>query len=91
VWARGFHHKWVKTALYFFGFQLLYNATWSMVFFGLRRPFAAFIILVVLFVLILLTYRQFRVVSRTAAYLLIPYLLWVVFAGVLNFEIVRLN
>lgn len=91
VWARGFHHKWVKTALYFFGFQLLYNATWSMVFFGLRRPLAAFVILVVLFVLILLTYRQFRVVSRTAAYLLIPYLLWVVFAGVLNFEIVRLN
>ncbi len=91
VWARGFHHKWVKTALYFFGFQLLYNATWSMVFFGLQRPLAAFVILVVLFVLILLTYRQFRVVSRAAAYLLIPYLLWVVFAGVLNFEIVRLN
>jgi len=91
VWARGFYHKWVKTALYLFGFQLLYNATWSMVFFGLRRPLAAFIILIVLLVLILLTIRQFRVVNKTAANLLIPYLLWVIFAGVLNFEIVRLN
>ncbi|MDX1331838.1 MAG: TspO/MBR family protein [Robiginitalea sp.] len=91
VWARGFYHKWVKTALYLFGFQLLYNATWSMVFFGLRRPLTAFIILIVLLVLILLTIRQFRVVSKTAANLLIPYLLWVIFAGILNFEIVRLN
>ena len=91
VWARGFYHKWVKTALYLFGFQLLYNATWSMVFFGLRRPLVAFIILIVLLVLILLTIRQFRVVNKTAANLLIPYLLWVIFAGILNFEIVRLN
>ena len=62
-----------------------------MVFFGLRRPLAAFVILVVLLVLILLTIRQFRVVNRTAANLLVPYLLWVIFAGILNFEIVRLN
>lgn len=91
VWARGFHHKWVKTALYLFGFQLIYNATWSLVFFGLRRPLAAFVILLILLVLILLTIRQFRVVNRAAANLLLPYLLWVIFAGVLNFEIVRLN
>lgn len=91
VWARGFYHKWVKTALYFFGFQLLYNATWSMVFFGLQKPLAAFVILLILLVLIVLTIRQFRIVSRTAANLMLPYLLWVLFAGVLNFEIVRLN
>lgn len=91
VWARGFYHKWVKTALYFFGFQLLYNATWSMVFFGLQRPLAAFVILLILLALIILTIRQFRIVSRTAANLMLPYLLWVLFAGVLNFEIVRLN
>lgn len=91
VWARGFYHKWVKTALYFFGFQLLYNATWSMVFFGLQRPLAALVILLILLALIILTIRQFRIVSRTAANLMLPYLLWVLFAGVLNFEIVRLN
>ena len=91
VWARGLHHKWVKTALYLFGFQLLYNATWSLVFFGLRRPLAAFVVLLVLLVLILLTIRQFRVVNRPAVNLLVPYLLWVIFAGILNFEIVRLN
>lgn len=91
VWARGFHHKWVKTALYHFGFQLLYNASWSLVFFGLQRPLAALIILLVLLVLILLTIRWFRIVNPTAAWLMVPYLAWVVFAGVLNFKIVQLN
>ena len=91
VWSRGFYHKWVKTALYHFGFQLLYNASWSLVFFGLQRPLAAFFILVVLVILIVLTIRWFRIVTPVAAYLMVPYLLWVLFAGVLNFSIVQLN
>lgn len=91
VWGHGYYHKWVKTALYFFGFQLLFNAAWSIVFFGLQRPMPALIILIVLLGLILLTIRWFNIVNRTAAYLLIPYLLWVLFAGILNFKIVQLN
>lgn len=91
VWGHGTYHKWVKTALYIFGFQLLFNATWSLVFFGLQSPLSALIILVVLLGLILLTIRWFNIISKTAAYLLIPYLLWVLFAGVLNFKIVQLN
>lgn len=91
VSARGSHHKWVQTALYHFGFQLLFNAAWSMVFFGLQKPLAALIILIVLVVLIVLTIRWFRIVSPVAAYLMIPYLLWVIFAGILNFKIVQLN
>lgn len=91
VWARGFHHKWVKTALYHFGFQLLYNASWSIVFFGLQRPLAALFVLLILLLLIVLTIRWFRIVNPKAAYLMVPYLLWVVFAGILNFSIVQLN
>lgn len=91
VWARGLHHSWVKTALYYFGFQLLVNGSWSLVFFGLQNPSVALGVIVVLLVLIALTIRSFRVVSRPAAWLMVPYLLWVLFASLLNLRIVQLN
>jgi len=91
VWARGLHHSWVKTALYYFGFQLLVNASWSLVFFGLQNPQVALGVIVVLLVLIALTIRSFRVVSKPAAWLMVPYLLWVLFASLLNLRIVQLN
>lgn len=91
VWARGFYHIWVKTALYFFGFQLLFNGLWSIVFFGFRQPFAALVVILVLLVLIALTIKWFKVVSSTAAYLMVPYFLWVCFATYLNYKIWTLN
>ncbi|MEJ1223228.1 TspO/MBR family protein [Sediminicola sp. 1XM1-17] len=91
VWARGFYHVWVKTALYHFGFQLLLNALWSIVFFGFQNPLMALLIILALLVLIVLTIKWFKVVHRTAAYLLIPYFLWVCFATVLNYKIWELN
>ncbi|OQD42555.1 sensory protein TspO [Croceivirga radicis] len=91
VWAKGFHHLWVKTALYHFGFQLLLNALWSIVFFGLKKPELALIIIIALLVLIALTYKWFKVVSKKAALLLIPYFAWVAFATVLNYKIWVLN
>ncbi len=91
VWNRGFYHVWVKTALYHFLFQLLLNALWSIVFFGLHSIFTALLIVTTLFILLLFTYKWFKVVNKTAAYLLIPYILWVGFALVLNFSIWQLN
>ncbi|MEZ4969489.1 MAG: TspO/MBR family protein [Flavobacteriaceae bacterium] len=91
VWAKGFYHIWVKTALYHFGIQLLFNALWSIVFFGFKNPFAALLIILTLLVLLIFTIKWFKVVSRTAAYLLIPYLLWVCFATALNYKIWELN
>ncbi|MGW9684161.1 TspO/MBR family protein [Flagellimonas sp. 2504JD1-5] len=91
VWSKGFHHLWVKTALYHFGFQLLLNALWSIVFFGLKSPFWALMVILALLTLIILTMKWFKVVSKLAAYLLIPYLLWVSFAMVLNYNIWLLN
>ncbi|AIY12216.1 TspO/MBR family protein [Cellulophaga baltica] len=91
VWAKGFHHIWVKTALYHFIFQLLFNALWSIVFFGLKQPFWALVVILTLLILIILTIRWFKVVHTTAAYLLIPYLLWVCFATALNYKIWELN
>jgi tryptophan-rich sensory protein len=91
VWDKGFYHKWVKTALYHFGIQLILNAFWSVVFFGLKLPLPALFIIIALFILLLPTYKWFKVVDKNAAYLLLPYLIWVAFAAALNFEIWRLN
>ena len=91
VWSKGFYHKWVQTALYHFIFQLLFNGLWSIVFFGFQSPGFAFLNILVLLVLIILTIKWFKVVSKKAAYLLYPYLLWVSFAAVLNFSIWQLN
>lgn len=91
VWGKGFHHVWVKTALYHFGFQLLLNASWSIIFFGLKNPLAALFAILILLVLIVLTIRWFNVVSKKAAILMFPYLFWVLFATVLNFKIWELN
>lgn len=91
VWSKGFYHKWVQTALYHFGFQLLLNAAWSILFFGLKEPFWALLDIIALFVVLLITIKWFKVVSDAAAYLLVPYAVWVLFAAILNFEIWRLN
>lgn len=91
VWNKGFHHKWVKTAMYHFVFQLLLNVSWSLVFFGLKEIFGALLIIIGLFVLLLFTIKWFKVVHTKAAYLLIPYSIWVSFACILNYSIWQLN
>ena len=91
VWSKGYHHIWVKTALYHFVFQLLLNALWSIVFFGLKNPLGGMIVILALLTMIILTIKWFRVISKPAAYLLVPYVLWVVFASALNYKIWELN
>ena len=91
VWSKGWHHRWVKTALYHFSFQLIFNALWSVVFFGFKQPFWAMLVILILLALILLTMKSFHVVSKTASYLLIPYFLWVSFATLLNYKIWEMN
>ena len=91
VWNYGIHHRWVKTAIYHFGFQLLVNGLWSLVFFGLKNPIGAMAVIVVLLFLIVRTIQQFRIVDLMGTRLLYPYLIWVVFATFLNAGIVLLN
>ena len=80
-----------KTALIIFAIQLGLNALWSIIFFGLHSPLVAFLEIIVLWLFIILTIIKFFPISKISAYLLIPYLLWVSFAGFLNLFIVRLN
>ena len=71
--------------------QLLLNVAWSLLFFRLRSPGAAFVEIVLLWSGILLTTISFRSAEAFAAWLMIPYLMWVTFAVALNFKIWRLN
>ena len=71
--------------------SLIVNFFWSIIFFNMEAYLFAFVWLLLLFVLIVLTILDYSKVSKTAAYLQIPYLLWVVFAGYLNFFIWYLN
>lgn len=80
-----------KVAITFFILQLALNFLWSFLFFGLKNPLLAFLEIVSLLVMIALTLWHFYPISRAAAFLLIPYLLWVGFASVLNFHIYWLN
>jgi benzodiazapine receptor len=64
---------------------------WSFLFFGLKTPLLAFIEIVILWGFILVTLLKFRTLSKLAGFLLIPYLLWVSFAAVLNFSLWYLN
>ena len=78
-------------AVAFFIVQLIMNSLWSFLFFGMKNPSFAFIEIIVLWVFILICIITFNKISPLASYLLIPYLLWVSFASVLNYSIVKLN
>ena len=90
VWRRtGLRTAMVPLAL--FGIQLVLNVAWSGLFFGLRRPGAALIEIVLLWVAILATMIAFRQRSALAGWLMLPYLAWVSFAVALNLAIWNLN
>jgi len=74
-----------------FWLQLILNASWSIIFFGMKNPGLALIDIALLWVAIVLTIKSFYKISKSAAYLLIPYLLWVSFASILNISIWLLN
>lgn len=78
-------------ALILYGTQLAFNFFWPILFFSLEFYWYAFLWLALLWLLIVETAALFYQSSKTAAYLLLPYLLWVTFAGYLNFAISILN
>ena len=80
-----------RKALTFYGIQLALNFLWPRIFFGLQWYWAAFVWLLILWVCIYLTMYQFGQIDDTAENLLIPYLLWVTFAGYLNLGVALLN
>ncbi len=80
-----------KKAYLIFGIQLVLNVLWSALFFGLQNPGFAFAEITILWIFIIWNMVIFRKFSSVAAWLLVPYLLWVSFAAYLNLSIFRLN
>lgn len=91
IWMKGWDKKEVRIALFMFSLQLFLNVLWSVLFFGINRIFYAFIEIVFLWAAILATILLFNRISRNAALLLIPYILWVSFAAFLNYSLWQLN
>jgi tryptophan-rich sensory protein len=89
VWETHSHLRAVTRLT--FGGMLVANALWSLLFFGLHRPGLALIDLILYFILLVLWYRQLRDQDRLAAWLQVPHLAWVAFAGALNASIWWLN
>jgi tryptophan-rich sensory protein len=80
-----------KKALTFYFVQLAFNSLWSIIFFGLHNPGVAFLEIIILWLLILLTLIKFYKIQKIAGLLLVPYLLWVSFASFLNLFVWLLN
>jgi len=91
IWRKGLQNGRVRSAFYLFIFNLALNAVWSFAFFGNRSPLAGLIVICALWAVIVRIMVDFFRISRIASALLIPYIIWVSFAAVLNGAILFLN
>ncbi|MBO5909705.1 MAG: tryptophan-rich sensory protein [Clostridia bacterium] len=80
-----------EDALLYYGLQLFANFLWSIIFFRFDAYWFAFTVIIVLIALVIITMLKFRKINKTAFYLLIPYLIWLLFATYLNIGVAVLN
>ncbi len=91
VLTSGERPEQIRQALFFYVVQLIVNVLWPVFFFSLGWYLFSFFWLLLLFVLILVVIWLFSDLSQTAAWLMVPYLIWTVFAGYLNLGVYLLN
>ena len=91
IWNKDTAKLLKRKAMLFYFAQLILNFTWSLVFFYAEQPGWALVNIILLCSMIAATIYWFSKISTTATWLLIPYILWVSFATVLNFAIWKLN
>lgn len=84
-------HKNKKFSLTLYYIQLFFNFVWSFIFFSFGSYLFAFIWIIILWVLVVATTVEFNKIEPKSAYLMIPYIIWVTFASVLNFSVYLLN
>ena len=77
--------------IYIYFIHIVFNTTWSVVFFGLHQILLALIVLLILIILIIILILKFKRVNKVSSYLMIPYLLWSCYALFLNFNLYILN
>jgi tryptophan-rich sensory protein len=83
--------KQAKCNVRLFFIHLFFNLIWTPIFFGAKNLFLALIVIVIILALIILMLFRFWRVNKVSSLLLIPYLLWVTFATLLNYSIWKLN
>lgn len=91
VWQKGLKKKNIRQAIHLFLIHLTVNAGWSIVFFGLHSILGGMVMIIILWGMIFTLIREFYRIDTRASYLLVPYIVWVSFAGILNFSILLLN
>lgn len=91
VWIKGYQKKKVKSAVQLFFVHLMFNTLWTFVFFGSRNLLLALGVIIILWLMIASLIKIFWNINKWASYLLVPYILWVSFATLLNYSIWRLN
>jgi len=90
VWGKQLE-KSFRRAISFFGLQLVLNNLWSFFFFGLENPLAGLIEIMLLWIAIAVTIFEFYKLSKRAGLILLPYIIWVTIAAILNYYILVLN
>lgn len=80
-----------ENAMFIYWIQLAFNFIWSPIFFNAQMFRVSFVVLIALWILVFTMIKRFLPINKTAAYLQIPYLVWLTFAGYLNFMIAILN
>lgn len=91
IWRKGLANPEIKFAFIFFLVHLFFNAIWSIIFFGAKNISLALADIILLWLMILILIWRFSRIDTIAAWLLVPYFLWVSFASVLNYSIWKLN
>ena len=91
IWLFWHSRNREMNTIYIYFIHIVFNTTWSIVFFGMHQILLALVILLILIFLIIILILRFKHVNMLSCYLMIPYLLWCCYALVLNFNIFLLN
>ena len=91
IWSFWHSKKRDIDTIYIYIVHLIFNTTWSIVFFVFHKIFLALLVLIILIALIILLMQRFKKITLVSYYLMIPYLLWCLFALFLNISLIVLN
>ena len=91
IWFFWHSNKRDMNTVYIYFIHIVFNTTWSIVFFGFHQILLALIVLLILIFLIIILIMRFKCVNFVSYYLMIPYLLWTLYALFLNFNLMILN
>ena len=91
IWFFWHSNKRDMNTVYIYFIHIVFNTTWSIVFFGLHQILLALLVLLILIFLIIILIIRFKRVNLASYYLMIPYLLWTFYALFLNFNLMILN